>query len=149
MNIVLNNLRVLSGPLINVFTILTEKPPSSWTAVTVLPPIITLVIAYIALHCIHRVVSWAMTKSFFKRLFMLVLLGVCFAYAVTDSSCKGDMSQIGLLSSLNGVLECLSQPAFWTSYWEYVRRLARHLQQGLEENGHFEWYNGVSLLSVQ
>ncbi|KAF7791115.1 hypothetical protein EIP86_002076 [Pleurotus ostreatoroseus] len=108
---------------------------------TILPPIITVGIVYLSLHGFHRAIKWAMKKAFLKWSFILALLAISLAYIATDSSCRGDITDVGLMSSLGGMFECLSQPGFWESHLEGASAAVSQLHSSEEGNRYIEqWY---------
>ncbi|KAF7799474.1 hypothetical protein EIP86_010709 [Pleurotus ostreatoroseus] len=140
-DIVIRNLQTLSVPLVNVIAILTEKPLSSWSVMAILPPIITVGIVYLCLYGFHRAINWAMKKAFLRWSFILALSVISLAYIATDSSCRGDITDVGLMSSLGGVFDCLSQPEFWEPRLEGAGAVVSQLHSREEGDRYVvQWY---------
>lgn len=131
MSMVLRNLQSLTKPLIEALSILAEQPPSSWNAMSILPPIITLFAAYLTVYGFHRVARWGMHTAFFKRSLIFAVLGISIAYLGTDSSCRDDIAQVGFASSMASTMQCALRPEFWD--------LRSHSQKVGAVIGQFGW----------
>lgn len=96
--------------LIDLAVTLIKTSPSSWEADKILPPIITLLAAYLALLSFYRTTGWMIrtTFAFVKWGFILTTLGAAAGYFIANADVGGanGLGQFGsgILGSLGSML---------------------------------------------
>lgn len=95
LNFLSHCLAVLSA-LMNLFASLMSKNPLEWDAQTVLPPLVTFLVAYLALLSLYRTTTWMIRTSFWFIKWGMILgglvAGISWYIGVTQTQVGGLMN---------------------------------------------------------
>ena len=102
----LTNLYALSLSLLSLFRFLLTTPPALWDAERVLPPLITLLVSYLALLSFYRTTGWMVrtTLAFAKWGALLAAVGAAAGYFLANANPGAGVDAAQLGGGIGGLL---------------------------------------------